>query len=165
VGNDARSFVSCCNVGAVSLCPLAKLDAVAILKVKPSPEYALPRRRAPWKRATHHTAVVQALDTSGDMVLPGFLVEALFHPLAGRKSQIAQVDRTVPSSGERPAIHQGVTLNWKRLGAVQMGLAVVLPFEPTKDPLVTIETQLGPAACFGKILFVARIDMLPSQRG
>ena len=46
-----------------------------------------------------------------------------------------------------------------------MGLTVLLPFELVKDPLVTIETQLSPAAFLGKILFVARIDVLPSLRG
>lgn len=74
------------------------------------------------------------------MILLVFFVGELFHPLAGRKSLVAQADRTAPSSGKCPAIYQGVTLNWKRLGAVQMGLAVLLLFERAKDPLVTKET-------------------------
>jgi hypothetical protein len=95
-------LICCCSVGVVSHCPLAKLDAVDILKVKPSLKHTLPRRHTPRKRAAHRTDIVQALDISGDMVLPNFLIGELFHPLAGRKSQVVQVNRTVPSSGKRP---------------------------------------------------------------
>ena len=154
-----------CSVGSVSLSLLGKLDAADILKLKPSLEHALPRFRTPRKRAACHTAVIQYMDASGHMSLPGFTVKNLIHPLASRQSWIAQKFGTVPSGGKHPGIDQRVTLDWKRLETIEVGLAVLLPFERAKDPLVTKETQLGRAAFLGKVLFVALIDMPSFLRG
>ena len=96
------------------------------------------------------------------MILLAFFVDKLFHLLAGRNSPVAKADWAVLASGKRPTIPRGSILNWKHLGAVQMDLAVLPPFERAKDPLVIKETQL---ALLGKILFVARRDMLSSLHG
>jgi hypothetical protein len=164
IGGGGHLLVLHCSVGPVSLSALGELNAVDILKVKSSLEHALPRFRTPRQCAAGHTAVVQYLDAFSHMSFPGFTVKNLIHPLAGRQSWIAQTSRTVPSSGKRPVIDQRVTLDWKRLRAVEVGLAVRLPFERARDPLVTKETQLGRAAFLGKVLFVALIDMPPSLR-
>jgi hypothetical protein len=130
--------------------------------MEPSLQHTLARRRTPPKWASHHIAIVQLLEIDGHMILLAFFVDKLFHLLTGRNSPVAQADSTVLSSGKRPTIHRGSILNWKHLGAVQMDLAVLLPFERAKDPLVIKETQL---ALLGKILFVARRDMLSSLHG
>jgi hypothetical protein len=98
------------------------------------------------------------------MNLPGFPIKNLIHPLAGQQNWIVQTSGTVPSGGKRPTIDQRVTLEWKRLGGIEVGLAVLLPFELANDPLTTKETQLGRAVILGKVLFVARIDMPPSKQ-
>ena len=129
-----------CSVGPVSLSTLRELNAVDILKVKPSLKHALLRFRTPRQRAAGHTAVVQYLDALSHMSFPGFTVKNLIHPLAGRQSWIAQTSGTAPSIGKRPAINQRVILDWKRLRVIEVSLAVRLPFERAKDPLVTKET-------------------------
>jgi hypothetical protein len=62
-----RSFIFCNSVARASLCPLAESDAVNILKVKPSLQCAISRRRISRKRAAHHAAIIQLLDMGGYM--------------------------------------------------------------------------------------------------
>lgn len=81
---------------------------------------------------------------------------------ARRKLRIEETKEALPYSREGSTGDKWAALNRKRLGIVEMPLALRDPFDLASDPLVALETALGEAAfVFEVVLAAAKICSHP----